>query len=52
MPFVYPPLAYLPVALFAGVFGPSLWVGRLVSVLALAGSIVCVFVTVRRSTGL
>lgn len=51
IPFVYPPLAYLPVALFAGVLGPSLWVGRLVSVLALAGSLACVFAIVRRSTG-
>jgi hypothetical protein len=51
IPFVYPPLAYLPVALVAGLFGPSLWAGRLISVLALAGSLACVFVIVRRSTG-
>jgi 4-amino-4-deoxy-L-arabinose transferase-like glycosyltransferase len=51
IPFVYPPLAYLPVALFAGLLGPSLWIGRLVSVLALAGALACVFVIVRRSTG-
>jgi len=50
IPFVYPPLAYVPVALGAWLFGPSLWVGRLVSVLALAGSLACMFATVRRTT--
>lgn len=51
IPFVYPPLAYVPVAAGISVFGPSLWVGRLVSVLALAGSLACVFATLRRTTG-
>jgi hypothetical protein len=51
IPFIYPPLAYLPIAASISLLGPSLWVGRLVSVLALAGSLACVFVTLRRSTG-
>lgn len=51
IPFVYPPLAYVPVAASAWLFGPSLWVGRPVSVLALAGSLVCLFATLRRTTG-
>jgi hypothetical protein len=50
IPFLYPPLAYAPVALGAWLFGPSLWVGRVISVLALAGSLACVFATVRRTT--
>jgi hypothetical protein len=51
IPYVYPPLFYLPVAAAISVFGPSLWVGRLVSVLALSGSLACLFVTLRRTTG-
>lgn len=51
IPFVYPPLAYLPMAASMLMFGPSLWACRLVSVLALAGCLACAFVSVRRTTG-
>ena len=50
IPFVYPPLAYLPMAAGAALFGPQLWAGRLISVLALAGSLACIFRLVRRET--
>jgi 4-amino-4-deoxy-L-arabinose transferase-like glycosyltransferase len=51
IPFMYPPLAYLPMAASAALFGPELWAARLVSVLALAGSFVCIFRSVNRETG-
>jgi hypothetical protein len=39
IPFVYPPLSYLPLALGIALFGPSLVVGRCVMLLALAVSL-------------
>src|SRR5688572_5581203 len=50
VPYVYPPLAYLPMAAGILLFGPQLWIGRLVSVLAFAGSLACIFRTVARAT--
>jgi 4-amino-4-deoxy-L-arabinose transferase-like glycosyltransferase len=40
IPFVYPPLAYLPMALSVACFGVSLAAARLVSVVSLLGSLV------------
>lgn len=51
IPYLYPPLAYVPMAAAVGLLGSSLWVGRLISVIAAAGSVACVFVTARRSAG-
>ncbi|HKU37991.1 MAG TPA: hypothetical protein VJR89_07590 [Polyangiales bacterium] len=51
IPFVYPPLSYLPIAACIALFGPELWAGRLPSVLAFAGSLFCIFRMLRRETG-
>jgi hypothetical protein len=40
--FVYPPLGYVPMALSAWLFGPTLMAARLVSVLALAVSLIAI----------
>jgi hypothetical protein len=39
IPFVYPPLSYLPIAVTSAWFGPELWAARLPSLLALALSL-------------
>lgn len=51
VPYLYPPLSYLPMAVFAWLLGPSLWVGRLVSIAAFAGSLACTGRIAARSTG-
>ncbi len=51
VPYLYPPLSYLPMALAVYVLGPSLWAGRLVSVLAFAGTSFCMYRIVARESG-
>jgi 4-amino-4-deoxy-L-arabinose transferase-like glycosyltransferase len=48
--YLYPPLAYLPMAASAAIFGPDLWPARLISVVALAASLACIARTVGRET--
>lgn len=50
IPFVYPPLSYLPMALSSRLFGPSLIAARVPSVLALALSLWCIGRTLARET--
>ena len=50
IPFVYPPLSYLPMALSSNSFGPSLIAARIPSILALALSLWCIGRTLARET--
>ena len=51
IPFVYPPLAYLPMALSAALFGPTLWAARLPSLLAGIAALGCMARAGARLTG-